>query len=129
MAEIDWSNADDPEIKSAINRIKIYQLRLLDRMALSVDELISALHDTYNQAIADGFPKNDPAMVMQGATYLLMYNLEYADSHSSGITSKSALGISISKGNQGASDSQWYEMYLNLLRELGVSEYGFQMGG
>lgn len=90
MAEIDWSNTDDPEIKSAINRIKIYQLRLLDRMALSVDELISALHDTYNQAIADGFPKNDPAMVMQGATYLLMYNLEYADSHSSGITSKSA---------------------------------------
>lgn len=127
--QIDWNNPNDPEIKSAIARIKIYQLALLDRMGWSMDDLINALHDCYNQALSDGFNENLVNTTMQGATYLLMANLEYADSHSTGITSKSALGIAITKSNQSVDDSKWLSLYMNLLSELGAGSYGFQMGG
>ena len=121
---MEW-NTDSQDIQTAIDYIKINGLSFLQRLETPVDDLISMLHIEYLQAVRDGlseFKQNsdDLSEAMYGAIYRVLYSLEYAVNNQSPYSSKTALGISVSRRSVATSASIWYQKYQELINSDGL---------
>lgn len=121
---MEW-NTDSQDVQTAIDYIKVNGLSYLQRLEAPVDDLVSMLHIEYLQAIRDGLtqveqPSDELSEAMYGAIYRVLYNLEYAVNNQSPYSSKTALGISVSRRSVSSAQSIWYQKYQELISSDGL---------
>ena len=121
---MEW-NTDSQDVQTAIDYIKVNGLSYLQRLEAPVDDLVSMLHIEYLQAIRDGLtqveqPSDELSEAMFGAIYRVLYNLEYAVNNQSPYSSKTALGISVSRRSVSSAQSIWYQKYQELISSDGL---------
>lgn len=121
---MEW-NVGSQDVQTAINYIKTSGLSYLQRLETPVDDLVSMLHIEYLQAVRDGLtqveqPSDELSEAMYGAIYRVLYNLEYAVNNQSPYSSKTALGISVSRRSVSSAQSIWYQKYQELISSDGL---------